>query len=272
LKKSGKSVIFSAQPVQLSHREDMIDETDISSIDEKMRKLALKRIYSLIDEAYGYGAESFAFISGRDVKDEKLRNLAKNALITSIHEMCEYSDNTAEKLGIQPMKLIIEQFDRINEPGFKNQLVGPSIEAIDIAKQVRFIYRHLNFGLMYDLSHMLIINDESGNAETADVLRGLAPYLMHVHIGSCVTQKEDAKYGDSHVSFNYKNSAVTKDMLADFVMVLEEIGYEGIIGFEVTPLKDDVSESVISIHKAYFEDPVEAEEYKEKVISELVRN
>jgi DhnA-type fructose-1,6-bisphosphate aldolase and related enzymes len=254
IKKSGKTVLFSAQPVQLSHKEDMVPETDISTINENGRKFALKRIFSLIDEAYEYGAEGFAFISGRDVEEKSLRSLAVNALISSIHEMCEYSDSKAGELGQKPMNMIIEQFDRIPEAGFKNQLVGPSSEAVEIAKQVRYVYGHMNFGLMYDLSHMPIIMDSTGNPETSEVLRGLSPYLMHIHVGNCVTCKEDKKYGDSHVRMDYANGAVNRDMMASFVRVLKEIGYKGIVGFEVSPVKDELSEVVINIHKTYFDE------------------
>lgn len=251
---SKKTVIFSAQPVQLSHKEDMVAETDISSVDNKEREFALARIFRLIDEAYEYGAEGFAFVSGKDVKDKSQRPMAYNALIASINEMCEYSEAKAKELGRKSLNMILEQFDRIPEAGFKNQLVGPSIEAIELVRQLRYVYHRSNFGLMYDLSHMLIIKDESGKAETPDVLKSLAPYLMHVHVGNCVVDKEDKKYGDSHVRFDYENGAVTKDMLADFVRVLQEIGYKGIVGFEVYPLKDDLSESIVNIHKAYFDE------------------
>jgi len=254
LKKSGKTVVFSAQPVQLSHKEDMIEETDISSIDNKARMYALERMYKLIDEAYQYGAESFAFVSGKDVSDKSKRTMAYNALITSINDMCEYSEAKAKELNRAPLNMILEQFDRVDEAGFKNQLVGPSSEAIELARQLRYVYKRHNFGLMYDLSHMPIIKDENGKPETVEVLKSLAPYLMHIHVGNCVTDSKDKKYGDSHVRFDYNNGAVTKDMLADFVRVLEEIGYKGIVGFEVYPLKDDLSESIVNIHKAYYDE------------------
>lgn len=254
LRNSKKTIIFSVQPVQLSHKEDMVEETDISSIDNRARKFAVERMYGLIDEAYEIGAESLAFVSGKDVSDKSLRNMAYNALTESINEMCEYSDEKAKALGRKSLNFILEQFDRINEPGFKNQLVGPSNEAIELARQLKYVYHRKNFGLMYDLSHMPIILDNEGKCETVEVLKSLSPYLFHVHVGNCVTNKEDKKYGDTHVRMDYASGAVTRDMLADFVRVLQEIGYDGTIGFEVYPLKDDLSESIVNIHKAYFDE------------------
>ena len=141
--------------------------------------------------------------------------------------MCEYSDNKAVDLGKKPLKLILEQFDRKAQPGCKNQLVGPSSEAVELARQLKYVYRRSNFGLMYDLSHMPIIEDNEGKAETVEVLKNLAPYLFHVHVGNCVVDENDTKYGDSHVRLDYSRGAVTKDMLADFVRVLKRMDIQG---------------------------------------------
>ncbi|HBM79569.1 MAG TPA: hypothetical protein DD426_01805, partial [Clostridiaceae bacterium] len=167
---------------------------------------------------------------------------------------CNYSDVEGKKLNRRPLNFILELFDRENKKGFKDQLVGPSSEAIKIAREVRHVFGHRNFGLMYDLSHMLLIKDNDGKSETPGVLKALAPYLFHIHIGNCVIDKNDPYYGDSHVSMDYRNGAVSKNILKEFVKALVEIGYKGIIGFEVATVKGEVSESVINIHKAYFDD------------------
>jgi len=103
LKASGKDVIYSAQPVQLNWKDDMIPPTDISSIDEVDRKRAVQRLFEHIDDAYAFGATQFAFVSGKDVGTSaglKLRKQAKTALVRSIMELYRYSLEKAQKLGV----------------------------------------------------------------------------------------------------------------------------------------------------------------------------
>lgn len=256
LKASGKLVYFSAQPVQLINEDGFIPSEDISSIDEVGRQQAIERLKSNIEQAYELGAIDFAFISGKDPGTESglsKRQAAQRQLIRSIHELCQYADSLAQKHGRKPLKLTLELFDRSPEPGHKNQLAGPSGEAYEIARVIRDAYQHPNFGLMYDLSHMPIIKGNSFKAETPAVLLQLAPYLNHIHIGTCVTNPEDKLYGDSHPSFNYPGSAVDHEMLAEFVRMLVEIGYEGGIGFEVTPYGDELASAVINSTKSSFD-------------------
>lgn len=257
LKQYKKAVTFSAQPVQLGRPDDMISPHDISSIDEGKRLKSLRRMYDLIDEAYSYGAWQFAFVSGRDVglsSGLNQRLQAKGALQRSIHQMYEYSDKKAAELKVEPLVFTIEMFDRLDEIGCKNQLIGPSTEAIELVQQIRYTYGHVSFGIMYDLSHMHLIKDESLEGETVGVLKVLRPYLNHIHIGNCVLDKNDGLYGDSHVGLDYANGAVSKDELAEFLKTLNEINYTKGIGFEVTPHGTEQSDSLIYTTKAYFEE------------------
>ncbi|SHF58717.1 Fructose-bisphosphate aldolase class Ia, DhnA family [Caldanaerobius fijiensis DSM 17918] len=257
LKASGKEVIYSAQPVQLSWKDDMIPPTDISSINEEDRKRAVHRLFEHIDDAYAFGARQFAFVSGRDVGTSaglKLRKQAKMSLIRSIIELHKYSTQKAKELGVEPLVLTLEMFDRLDEKGCKNQLIGPTTEAIELAEELRYTYGCEDFGLMYDLSHMPLLKDNSFDGETPGVLRTLAPYLNHVHVGNCVLVKDDPLYGDTHVGFDYPNGAVSKDLLAEFLTVLNEINYQKGIGFEVAPHGDEQSDTLVSITKAYFDE------------------
>jgi len=253
---SGMEVIFSAQPVQLINEDNIIAPTDISSSDDVQRRQAVMRIKECIDQAYDMGATKFGLVSGQDPGtsnglDDRRR--AVEALILSLDEICRYSKSVAADRGVEPLGITLEMFDRLPDRGCKNQLVGPAKEALDIAKTVRRFYGHEEFGLLYDLSHMLLIRDVSFDGEQPEVLKELAPYLVHVHVGNCVTDPEDELYGDNHPSFDYPAGAIDGELLARYVKALNEIGYSGSIGFEVMPHGSEISESVIEVTKSWFD-------------------
>jgi DhnA family fructose-bisphosphate aldolase class Ia/sugar phosphate isomerase/epimerase len=256
LKESGKRVVFSAQPIQLQNEDALIPWEDISCIDEVGRRQAVERLEGCVRQAYELGASEFGLVSGRDpgaASGLKQRETAMRQLTRSLDELCEYSDRWAKKQGLDPMRITLEIFDRSSEPNHKNQLVGPSDEAAELARRLRDNYRRSNFGLLYDLSHMPLLRGNSFATETPAVLHELAPFLHHVHIGSCVTNAEDPLYGDSHPRFDYAGSAVDEDLLAEFAKALVEIGYEGGIGFEVMPYGDETSSTVVQSTKAFFD-------------------
>ncbi|MGI6541657.1 MAG: Cgl0159 family (beta/alpha)8-fold protein [Limnochordia bacterium] len=255
-KASGKFVIFGAQPIQLINEDNLIPAEDISCIDEVGRKQAVDRLKGAIEQAYEIGAVDFCFISGRDPGAEAglgKRDSAKRQLIRSIHELCVYADELAQQQGRKPLRMTLEIFDRSSEPGHKNQLIGPAKEAAELARCIQDSYRHPNFGLLYDLSHMPLLRGNSFAAETPEVLRELAPFLNHVHVGTCVTDPQDKLYGDTHPRLDYPGSAVSEDDLAEFVKALVAIGYEGSIGFEVVPYGDETSQAVVNSTKSYFD-------------------
>ncbi len=259
---AGKKVFYGAQPVQLVNEEGL-DAQDISSPDEVLRRQAVARLKECIDEAYMMGAAGLGLISGRDpgaAGGLRARDQATAALVRSLDELCRYAAVKAPRHGQagegKPLVIALELFDRLPEPGCKNQLVGPASEAVHIARAVRDELGNANFGLLYDLSHMPLLQDAGGPAlapETPEVLRQLAPYLVHVHVGNCVTAKTDPLYGDFHPSFAYPGGAVTEELLAQFVAALVEIGYEGPIGFEVSPHGAEEGDQVVLVGKAYFD-------------------
>ena len=139
--------------------------------------------------------------------------------------------NWAESLWI----FFLEQFDRLDEPNCKNLLIGPSHEAIALARRLRDTYKQENFWLLYDLSHAPLLKHNSFDGEDPAILRELAPYLGHVHVGNCVFDRNDPAFGDTHPGFDYPAGAVSPDDLARFVATLHELGYDKGVGFEVSP-------------------------------------
>ncbi|MGB4670530.1 MAG: TIM barrel protein [Bacillota bacterium] len=257
LKDANMVVTYSAQPVQLINEDALIDEGDISSIDETSRINAVARIKECIEEAFELGASNFALVSGKDPGTSnglKARREAMRSLVRSLDEICQYASERAAEIGVGELNIFLEMFDRLDEPGCKNMLIGPTTDAIEVIQELRNVYRRNNLWLMYDLSHMLLMKDSSFDGEDPFVLRKLAPYLGHIHIGTCVLDKEDPLYGDTHPRLDYPNSAVTKELLAEFVKELQAIRYSKGIGFEIAPYGDDQSDAIVRTAKSYLDE------------------
>ncbi|MHA1338801.1 MAG: Cgl0159 family (beta/alpha)8-fold protein [Promethearchaeota archaeon] len=250
-------VTYCAQPVQLINEDNLIDPTDISSIDELERQNAVNRLKECLEEAYEIGAQQFCFLSGQDPGTENglsARNSAYYSLLKSIRELCQYERVLAKKYNKRKNILMtLEIFDRLNERNMKGQLIGPSSEARRLAETLVDEDGYTNFGLLYDLSHMFFLR-EGFSHETVDSVKMLAPYLNWAHVANCVIDKNDPLYGDMHVSADYPNGAVTPAILADYLRVLNEINFKGGIGFEYMPYGRQLSESVVNIAIAAYQE------------------
>lgn len=287
LKESRLTVYFGVQPVQIYNEEGFAPE-DISSVDEIERINSVERLKEYIDQAYQFGAVSFIFQSGRDPGPD-LREPAKLALIRSVVELARFSRELAERYGVKPLLLILEMFDRIKSDrgAFHNQLIGPTRDAIDVARRLHDEYGIKEFGLLYDLSHMYLLRnvkyryelveievpevqenqvqiegkrytvtrvEEVEEPEAPDVLKYIMPYLYHVHIGNCVLDPNDPLYGDTHPTFAYPNGAIRLRDVANFVKALHEMGYKGPVGFEIRPRGREGSIPTLQHAKSFYDD------------------
>ncbi|MBD3353547.1 MAG: TIM barrel protein [Candidatus Lokiarchaeota archaeon] len=250
-------VTYCAQPVQLINEDNLIEPTDISSINELERKNAVTRLKECMDEAYEIGAKQFCFLSGEDPGTEGglgQRNSAFYALLKSIRELCEYAEEKdKEYKRKKALKITLETFDRLDDRNMKHQFMGPTNEARRLAETLVDEDGYTNFGLLYDLSHMFLLR-EGFEHENTESLTVLAPYLNWAHIANSVTDKEDEYYGDTHVSADYTNGTVTPEVLADFIKTLNEINFEGGVGFEYMPHGRQLSESVVNIAVAAYQE------------------
>ncbi len=290
LKESKLKVYFGVQPVQIYNEEGFAPE-DISSVDEIERINSVERLKEYIDHAYQFEAVSFIFQSGRDPGPD-LREPAKLALIRSIVQLARFSRELAEKYGRKPLLLVLELFDRINSDhgAFHNQLIGPTKDAIDVARRLHDEYGIKEFGLLYDLSHMYLLRnvqyryeqvkidvpegtpegteeveingksyvatrvEEVEEPEAPDVLKYIMPYLYHIHIGNCVLDPNDPLYGDTHPSFAYPGGSIRLRDVANFVKALHEMNYRGPIGFEIRPRGREGSIPTLQHAKSFFDD------------------
>ena len=164
-----------------------------------------------IDEAYEMEATKFGLISGQDPGTEsglRMRQRAIEALIRSLDEICTYAKTRAEELGREPLVIALETFDRLPDRNCKNQLIGPSDDALVVAERVRDVYGHDNFGLLYDLSHMPMLKNVSFEAETP-MLKSLRSTWSMCTLAP-VSWIPQIPVGDTHPGFDYPGSAVTE--------------------------------------------------------------
>jgi len=223
-------VAFGAQPTILTKK------LDLNSSDETKRKEALSALMPQIDEAKELGAKRFTILSGPDPGEEK-RAAGRDFLVHSLLELCAYGNDRG-------VSITLETFDRKIE---KKSLIGPSDEAITVAKAVKKQYP--DFGLMYDMGHAPLLEEDPAKS-----LRLLKDYLVHVHVGNCVKKPGLVAYGDQHPRFGLSGSENDVPQLVTFMRALLDIGYipsnsqeiSPVIGFELKPVPGEKSESVIA--------------------------
>jgi sugar phosphate isomerase/epimerase len=201
----------------------LVQQLNLNSLDEAERGRAVAQVKSSIDEAAELGSARVAFLTGKDPGDA-LRPAALDALHKSTRELCHYG----HEKGIA---LTCEVFDRTID---KKCLIGPSDYAAAYAAEVRRDFP--DFGLMYDLSHLPLLFEQSAQALTV-----LKDYLVHIHVGNAVVTPGAPGYGDLHPRFGWPGGANDVPELAEFLRSLFAVGYlkEGEarpwVGFEVKP-------------------------------------
>ena len=224
---AGVEPCFGAQPILLGNKLDL----NHSQLEDRGKAVAA--VKRGLDQAARMGCRAASVMSG-PVREDKAA--AREQLVESLTELTAY----AKAKG---MTLALETFDQA--PFAKNCLIGPTAEAVDVAKLVRG--EHPDFGLLLDLSHLPLLNEESGEA-----LKMAREYLTHAHIGNCAMDDPDhPAYGDNHPRFGAVGTRVGVDELAKYLQALVDIGYlsrgkRGIVSFEVKPMPGESSEAIIA--------------------------
>lgn len=228
--KTGRTVLFGAQPVLLAGKHDL------NSLDQDKRQAAVDAVRACIAEAVEWKAQGLAVLSG-PVPAQENRAAARTWLLSSLKELCEFG----RRQGNLPV--LLETFDQV--PFGKNCFIGPTKDAVDIARHVSGYYP--SFGLVLDLSHLPLLGE---SAEAA--LGAAAPYLKHVHIGNCAMRDSShPAYGDNHPIFGCPGGENGVKELAVFLRELFKIGYLGrgerrTVSFELKPYGDQTSEQVLA--------------------------
>lgn len=226
LRSSGLAVGYATQPVVLN------TPLNPNSLDEDERKRAVEVLKSHIDEAFYFGAERMAFLSGKDPGPQH-RPAALSALVRTTRELCDYAKDKG-------MGITLETFDRDID---KKALIGPSEEAAEFADLVN----RANFGLMVDLSHLPLLGESPEQCAKA-----VKDYVVHLHVGNCVMRDPShPAYGDAHPRFGIEGGENSVRELSAFLKAFMDVGFldgktQPFMSFEVKPLKDESSEVVVA--------------------------
>jgi len=219
---AGKKVARGLQPDILTGKLDM------NALDDMRRQEAISRIKNEIDLASSRGIGMIGICSGPDPGVAKRKEAAEK-LVQSLIEICQYASQ-------KQVKVALETFDRECD---KKLLIGPLDEAIQVVRKVR--EKCDNIGLMWDLSHAPMLK------ETPEDVRRAAGFLAHIHVGC--SKKTDGTFLDTHPGFHTKGAVNSEPDLARLLQVLLEIGYEGMVGFEVKPEPNQTSEEIVATAK-----------------------
>lgn len=218
---------FGAQPIILGNG------LDLNHADEAARGRAVKGCKWGIDQAHEMGCHTITVLSGR-VSDDK--DAALQRLVDSLLQLCAHAQTTG-------VRVVLETFDQV--PYAKNCLIGPTRDAVAVSHSVRETYPE--FGLVLDLSHLPLIGESSKEAVQLAI-----DHLAMVHIGNCAMDNpEHPAYGDNHPRFGADGTRNDVDELAEFLKILQEMGYfsgdaRPVVSFEVRPMPGECPESVIA--------------------------
>ena len=226
---------FGAQPGLL------LNKLNLAALDGGQRQKAVDNVKSSIDQAYMVGARILALLDGPNSYPGPQRaNEAKDALVKSLSELCQYAKSKATNYTLW---ISLEIFDQEIE---KRSLLGPTPEAAEVIGRVK--KAHENIGLTVDLSHLPLLNETPEEALTA-----AAEHLIHVHIGNAImAEKTQEGYGDQHPGFGVPGSENDVPELIEYLKVLFKIGYFSkslptpmpVITFEAKPLSFETPEVV----------------------------
>ncbi|MGI6456553.1 MAG: sugar phosphate isomerase/epimerase family protein [bacterium] len=227
---AGLQLAYATQPLVLGQK------LNLHSRDSEERQKALRVMFSGLEEAVEMEAVGFATMSGTIPAQDAIEEETK-LFIDSLNQICKRGQE------LNPaMNIVVETFD--NVPFGKNCLVGPTAEAVKLAREVQKDYP--NFGLMLDLSHLPLLEESSTTA-----IQTAAPVLRHAHIGNCVmTNPENPYYGDNHPPFGYPDSENDLEELIEYLLALRDVGFLNdqnppIVTIEAKPLNDEMRPAVI---------------------------
>jgi sugar phosphate isomerase/epimerase len=221
---------FGAQPTLLTQR------LDLNSLDPAMRDRAIAQLKADIDQATDLEIARLSTLSGLDPGAAR-RAEATDCLADALAEVCEYG----RQHGVS---IALETFDRTVD---KKALIGPAGESAAFSARMRRQYP--SFGLMYDLSHQPLLDEEMLPA-----LQTVKEQLVHAHVGNCVKVPGRPGYGDQHPRFGFPGGENDVDELAAFLRGLFAIGYlrpqpdghKPWVGIEVKPQPGESSEILIA--------------------------
>lgn len=231
IEQSHMSVDFGAHPMILGGK------LNLNSLDSGERTKATETLGPHICQAAEIGARRFVILSGQD-PGEVDREEATKALVESLQKVCRMAEE-------YKMSVMLETFDRNID---KKALIGPAAEAAAIATTLKKDFP--DFGLLYDMGHMVLLDEKPLVAMTV-----LKEHVVHVHVGNAVKEPGRLGYGDLHPRFGFPGSENDVAELVEFLEALFLTGYlsrvqpnskRPSVGFEVRPQPGETSSTILA--------------------------
>lgn len=225
LASSGLKVAFNALPVIAARGLDLGAESP------ETRAEAVTGMTALMAEAHFLGAGLFTVASGPDTAPEG-RVAARGRLAESLARLCDEGGKLGLTVSLEPCDRDVEQ----------KRLLGPVVEAVELAKQVR----RDNFGLTLDLGHLLLLREK-----IVDAVYAARAFTVHAQISNAVMAEGNPARGDRHPSFGTEGSLAGPDQVAEFLRALEKYGFHkkangGWLSLELRPRDEEYSAVVLA--------------------------
>lgn len=222
------TVTLGCQPVQL--RQNL----DLNAADREHRLQAVQAVLACLDQGPELGASRVAVMSGKNVAGSE-QPAALDRLLDSLRRICLAA---RQRVGLP---VVLEIFDYDMD---KKALVGTCAMAAAVAKALRPDFP--DFGLLHDLSHIYLCHEEP--AKHFPLLR---EYLVAIHLGNSVSQRQHPLFGDTHPLFGLVGGDSDVPQLRDFIRVLFDIGFlragrRPVCGFEIRPPAGIASQTAIA--------------------------
>lgn len=181
---------------------------NVNSINPAERKRAVDELKNCLEDAADFGADNMTMISGPMVEDPADHEGAKGALAESIIELSGFAEKTGLTLQLEIHDYNVD----------KKRLLGPTKDAVDLLDRLQG--RCPAFSFLIDLSHFPLLGESIDEA-----VFPIQDRIGYVHIGNCVVEKGDPRYGDKHPYFGYPAGSNDTAEIVLFFKALAEIGY-----------------------------------------------
>jgi len=204
--------IMRDQSTRLTYWTSMIlyeEQLNLSALDEDLRRKSVARIKQEMNFAAECEAACFAVLSGPD-PGPAYRAVGTEQLFRSLCELAE-----ALK-AFSGLRLLLEPLDR---EAHKNALIGPTPEAVGLARRVRQI--HPMFGLSWDTAHAALCGEDLFEA-----IRAGRSCIAQIHLANAVLDRQDPRFGDHHMPIG-KPGFLDVKVIADLFRMAMEIGWFG---------------------------------------------
>ncbi len=178
------------------------EDAALESTDAHARRRGLAHIEGVVKQCAALGGKVVYLVPGKDDSPATLSRYADSL------------GQAAEDAAKHGVRLCIEHF-----PGTALPTASATLDFIDTID-------HPNLGLLFDIGHV-----QMSGEDPAEIIRAAGSRLDYVHLD------DNDGHGDLHWAL--LDGVLTTESLRETFSALQEIGYNGAVSLELSPLLDD---------------------------------